>query len=69
MHAHARRMAAPKCSVGVPVSQYDMALVLLAFSAIPLDIMVSDCNVFGYTVSPLQIALRSPAPFHRPGHT
>lgn len=47
MHAHARRMAAPKCSVGVPVSQYDMAVVLLAFSVIPLDIMVADCNVCG----------------------
>jgi hypothetical protein len=45
MHAHARRMAAPRCTVGVPVSQYDMAIVLLAFSVIPLDIMVADCNV------------------------
>eukprot|EP00929_Paragymnodinium_shiwhaense_P068892 TRINITY_DN34740_c0_g2_i1.p1 TRINITY_DN34740_c0_g2~~TRINITY_DN34740_c0_g2_i1.p1 ORF type:complete len:560 (+),score=110.77 TRINITY_DN34740_c0_g2_i1:52-1731(+) len=46
-HSLARRRvrAAGSCNVGLPVSQYDLALTLMAFSLIALDGVVNDCEV------------------------
>lgn len=45
MHEHARRIAKSRCSIGVAISQYDLALVLMAFGPLPLDTLVTDMKV------------------------